>query len=142
MSRIVFDTSVILAYSNDQPEGDEVSGWLRRVSAGEWQGLISAATVAEIFDLLSEKNNEEIAIILINYLKDIGISVVDVDEELARLAGELMSGRGFPGPPGQSDRRLGTTDALVFATAMKKKAVLYTLDDSFDGLGGVDIIGV
>jgi len=131
MSRIVFDTSVILAYSNDQPEGDEVSGWLRKVSAGEWQGLISAATVTEIFDLLSQEHSEELAIILLEYLKDIGIGVVEIDEGLARLAGELMS-----------DCGLGTTDSLVLATALKEKAVLYTLDDSFEGLGGVDVIGI
>ena len=52
MSKIVLDTSAILAYTNDEPPGREVSKWLDKVNSGQWQGIISAVTVTEIFEIL------------------------------------------------------------------------------------------
>lgn len=132
MTRIVFDTSVILSYTLREPRSGGVKEWLRRVAKGEAIGLVSTVTVCEIFEKLARVNNKEAAIILLDRLKRSGIVVMEVTEEIARLAGPLKVQ--FP--------QLSTADAIIFSTAVVNKAVLYTFDRAFQQIGGVDVIGI
>ena len=132
MVRVVFDTSAILSGALKQKGFEEVKKWLNKVAEGEATGLISAATVCEIFTKLTSVGEKDDAIILLDRLKKSGLVVMDVTEDMARLAGPLKAQ--FP--------QLSTADALIATTAYVHKATLFTFDKGFYGIGGVDVIGI
>ncbi len=56
-------------------------------------------------------------------------SIVDIDSEIAESAAELSAKDG-----------LHTTDALIYASAMKSRSTLITLDNDFRGMDDVEIL--
>jgi len=132
MARIVFDTSVLLAIALDEQKAGDVEDELEAVSRGENLGLISAAAVVEIFEKITRVGGREVAVRFLEKLKSSGLFVVDVTEEIAKLAGPLKAR--FP--------QLSTADAIIISTAYANKAKLYTFDKGFFGIGGVDLIGI
>ena len=132
MVRLVFDTSVLLAHSNDEARADEVEKWLERLRDGDVTGLISAATVAEFIEHITRAHDKKTAINSLEYLKQTGLVVMEVTEEIARLAG----------PAKVMHPALSTADALIVTTAHVQDATLFTFDKGFWGVGGVDVIGI
>jgi predicted nucleic acid-binding protein len=132
MARIVFDTSVLISYTNNEPSADEVDRWLNKVAEGEVGGLISAAAVAELMERWSRARSREEALKLLESFKETGLVVMEVTEEIAKLAGPLKA----------KFSQLSTADAMIVSTAYVNKAKLYTFDKGFCGIGGVDIIGI
>lgn len=132
MACIVFDTSVLVSLTNGEPSAGEVGEWVNKVTTGEVLGLISAATITELMEKWCRVRSRSDALTLFESLKESGLVVVDVTEEIAKLAGPLKAK--FP--------QLSTADAIIMSTAYVNKAKLYTFDKGFYGIGGVDVMGV
>jgi predicted nucleic acid-binding protein len=62
------------------------------------------------------------------------MEVLPVEERVARCFAEIVSAARDAG------RKPGVADALIAATAMAHKLPLYTLDDDFTGLAGVNVV--
>jgi tRNA(fMet)-specific endonuclease VapC len=62
------------------------------------------------------------------------MEVLPVEERVARCFAEIVSAARDAG------RKPGVADALIAATAMAHGLPLYTLDDDFTGLAGVDVV--
>jgi predicted nucleic acid-binding protein len=132
MARIVFDTSVLFAYMFKEPSFEEVKVRINRIAEGEDAGLISAVTVAELFERITRTGGKDIALKTLERIKMSGFVVMDVTEEIAKLAGPLKAK--FP--------HLSTADAIIMSTAYANDAKLFTFDKGFYGIGGVDVIGI
>ena len=132
MVRIVFDTSALLAHSNDESNADDVEKQLKKLIDCENTGIISAVTVSEFTEKVTRNSDRKTALNALNLLEESGIVVMEVTEEIARLSGPLKAQ--YP--------RLSTADAIIIATAYINKAKLFTFDKGFLGIGGVDIMGL
>jgi predicted nucleic acid-binding protein len=132
MARLVFDTSVLVTATNKESRYLEVKDWLRKVAEGDVTGLISAVTVSEVTEKITRVDGRKNALNAIDYLKEAGLVVMEVTEEIARLSGPLKAQ--FP--------QLSTADAIIISTAFVNKATLYTLDKGFWGIGGADVMGL
>jgi len=132
MARIVFDTCVLVSYINADAKAESVGEVLNEVADGKVTGLISTAAVCEFLEKVTRVHNREIAIEALNDLKELGLVVMEVTEEIAKLAGPLKA----------KFSQLSTADAIIASTAYVNDAKLYTFDKGFHGIGGVDIIGI
>ena len=132
MARIVFDTSVLVSLTNGEPSATEVAEWLNKVADGEVGGLVSAATIAELMEKWCRSRSRSDALNILESLKESGIVVMDVTEEIAKLAGPLKTK--FP--------QLSTADAIIMSTAYVNNAKLYTFDKGFYGISGVEVMGL
>jgi predicted nucleic acid-binding protein len=132
MVRLVLDTSVLLEYARDQPGAEDVEKWLKKGANGEATLLVSAMTVCEIMEKLTRVDKTETALNFLDCLKESAVVVMDVTEEIARLAGPVKA----------RNPKLSTADALIMTTAYVHKAKLYTFDKGFWGMGGVDLMGL
>jgi predicted nucleic acid-binding protein len=97
---------------------------------------VSAMTLAELhLGLLRARNSverAERARTMAAVERD--MEVIPVEERVARCFAEIVSAARDAG------RKPGVADALIAATAMAHKLPLYTLDDDFTGLAGVDVV--
>jgi len=94
------------------------------ISATE-QLLVPSITITEVFKSILRQRGEEMALIAIAHMTK-GI-VVALDQELAVSAADL--GVQF---------KLPLADSVIYATAQKFKATLWTQDADFKGLPGVN----
>ena len=62
------------------------------------------------------------------------LEVLPIEERVARCFGELVSAARDAG------RKPGVADALIAATAIAHDLPLYTCDDDFAGLAGVEVV--
>jgi predicted nucleic acid-binding protein len=88
------------------------------------QCIVPIIVQLELFKWLAREMGEEQADQMIAYTQK--CIVVPLDTSIARLAADLCR-----------ERKLATADAIVYATALSKRAELLTCDAHFDGLPGV-----
>lgn len=132
MARIVFDTSVLVTATNKERRYLEVKKGVEKVRNGEDIGLISSVTICELFAKFTKGDDRTIAVKALDYLKRSCFVVLDVNEDIAKLAGSLKA----------KSPQLSTADSIIMSTAYANGAKLYTFDKGFYGIGGVDIIGI
>ena len=120
MSTYVLDASALLAYIYDEPGADRVEAILK----GE-EVHMSAATLGEVFYVVMQEEGKEAALQALARIRNIGISIVPLDEGLALSAANL---KGFSGIP--------YVDGMAAATALGYDATLVTLDPDFERLEG------
>jgi len=120
MSTYVLDASALLAYIYDEPGADRVEAILK----GE-EVYMSAATLGEVFYVVMQEEGKEAALQALARIRNIGISIVPLDEGLALSTANL---KGFSGIP--------YVDGMAAATALEYDATLVTLDPDFERLEG------
>jgi len=76
---VVFDAEPLLAFSFDEQGAEEVERWLDRVYDGEIDGYVSSINLAEFRYIAAREGSVERADAQINDLRDMGMTVYDID---------------------------------------------------------------
>jgi toxin FitB len=112
------------------------SGWLEYFADGPNAGFFAAAientrelvvptvVLLEVFKRILQQRDETAALLATGQLKQ--GAVVALDSELALTAAKLGHDLGLP-----------LADSVIYATARRHQATLWTQDRDFDGLDGV-----
>lgn len=126
MARIaaILDTNIFLNVKNrEEPFFEHSLKALRAAEEGEIDAFVSAITVAELCTGYYEQRDESGARDLItNFMANSGYNVVDVNIEVADMAGDI-----------RCKTRLALPDALIVASGVSSNAqYLVSHDDSFE----------
>ena len=89
--------------------------------------LVPSITLAEVFKSIQRQRDEDTALIAIAHMAQ--GQMVDLDEGLAVTAAYLGVGRTPP-----------LADSIIYATAQKYGALVWTQDSDFEGLEGVRFV--
>ena len=116
----VVDSSAWLEYFADGPNA------ARFAAAIENQGklLVPSIILLEVFKRISQQRDDSVALQYIAVMQQ--GAVVDLDADLALRAAVL----------GQQ-HKLPLVDSIIYATAQRAKALVWTQDADFEGLGDV-----
>jgi predicted nucleic acid-binding protein len=120
---IVFDSFAIISHLKGESSSAQVEKYLVEVKDRKTIGYISAANLAEIYYIVWREKGYGNAEVLITSLKDWGLTIVSVDEDIAKKAGRFKAQ--YP---------LSLADAFAAATCQRFEAVLLTGDTEFRNL--------
>ena len=124
-SSIVFDSFAILSFLKGEPGSDRVKEYLLKVHSKQATGYISAVNLCELYYIVMREKGYEDAEILMTSLRDWGLNVVLVDEDIAKVAGQF-----------KAQHPLSLADAFAAAASQKLGACLLTGDTEFKQLKG------
>lgn len=113
----IVDSSCWLEYFSGTRIGEDVSSVIENTEAL----LVPAITIYEVFKKLLIELDEDRALFAVAHMKQ--GQVVDIDSDLAIFAAQ--TGKDF---------NLAMADSLIYATARRHKAHLYTTDKHFKEL--------
>ncbi len=116
----VVDSSAWLEYFADGPNAKHFAAAIESSS----KLLVPSITLLEVFKRISQQRDDSIALQYIAVMQQ--GAVVDLDADLALRAAVL----------GQR-HKLPLADSIIYATAQRANAVVWTQDADFDGLAGV-----
>jgi predicted nucleic acid-binding protein len=77
---IVFDAESLIAHADDEPGSDVVEEYLNAVAVADATGYANCVTLAEIRYTIARKYNRGTADEYLDWLTDLGIEPVDVDD--------------------------------------------------------------
>jgi predicted nucleic acid-binding protein len=120
---ILVDTSAWIEWLIGSPTGEKLSGQLPEQA--EW--LVPTMVQLELAKWLTREVGEDKADQVIAFTQV--CQVVPLDTEIALAAAEACR-----------EHKLATADAIIFATARARGAMLLTCDAHFEGLPGVTLI--
>jgi predicted nucleic acid-binding protein len=118
----VLDASAMLAYIYDEPGADRVEAILTDAEA---EVYMNAATLGEVFYDIMQEEGKEAALQALARIRNSGIKIIPLDEDLAISTANLKSFSGIP-----------YVDGMAAATALEHNATLTTLDPDFERLKG------
>ena len=131
---ITLDTNVILAFSNQ--ESDKNQDALKRlfdsIHSRNHSASISSITVAEIFAIVCRAGEARKAAEIIYYLKEAGVKIIDVTEQIAKNAGLLKSK--YPGMKGFS-----YGDAIIASTCIETLSILITFEKNLNDIKEIEV---
>jgi len=116
----VVDSSAWLSYFADDGNAAVFAGPIENLA----ELLVPSITITEVFKHVMRQRSEEAALIVTAHMKQ--GKVIALDSELAMDAAKLGILYKLP-----------LADSIIFATAQKYSAVLWTQDDDFKGLDNV-----
>lgn len=126
--RVVFDAEPLVAHADDEPGSDVVEEYLDAVAVDDTAGSVSYVTLAEVRYILARKYDRETADEYIDWLIDLGIETVGVDDLWKGTADHVLS----------SNPALG--DAFALATPDQLDATLLVgADADYDHVGDVSV---
>ena len=121
---VLVDTSAWIEWLTGSPAGEKLSGQMPEQS--DW--LVPTMVQLELAKWLTRELGEDKADQVIAFTQV--CQVIPLDTEIALAAAEACR-----------SHKLATADAVVFATARSRGAMLLTCDAHFEGLPGVTLIG-
>jgi len=125
---VVFDAEPLIAHATDEPGSEVVEEYLDAVAADETTGSVSYVTLTEVRYTLGRKYDREIADEYLDWLVDLGVKPVGVEDCWEATADHVLS----------SNPALG--DAFALATANYLDATLLVgADDDYDAIDDVSI---
>jgi predicted nucleic acid-binding protein len=113
----VVDSSAWLSYFADDGNADAFSRPIEKIS----ELLVPSIAITEVFKNVLRQRGEEAALIVTAHMKQ--GRVIPLDSELAMDAARFGLLHKLP-----------LADSIIFATAQKYGAVLWTQDNDFEGL--------
>lgn len=116
----VVDSSAWLEYFADGPNAKHFATAIENQS----KLLVPSITLLEVFKRISQQRDDSIALQYIAVMQQ--GAVVDLDADLALRAAVL----------GQR-HKLPLADSIIYATAQRASALVWTQDADFEGLAGV-----
>ena len=116
----VIDSSAWLSYFAGDGNSDLFAKPIEAID----QLLIPSITITEVFKIIFRQKGEEAALKAVAHMEQ-GF-VVNLDSELAMSAASI-----------RCKLKLPLADSIIYATAQKHGAVVWTQDDDFLGLDGV-----
>jgi predicted nucleic acid-binding protein len=120
VSRNVVDSSAWLAWFTNEPGASAFSGVIEDTE----NLLVPSICILEVFKVVARQRGEGDALQAIALMSQ--SELVDLDAELAVSAALLGNANKLP-----------LADSVVYATARRYGATLWTQDEDFDGLPGV-----
>ncbi len=120
-SRLVLDTSAVLAMRSDEPGADRVEGLLRSARSGRATVLLSFMTRMELLYRIASDEGQEQAESAVRLLDAAGVEWVSCEPAILEEAARLKAGGGL----------LSVADAWIAATAAVRDAVLVHKDREF-----------
>ena len=121
---VLVDTSAWIEWLTGSPSGEKLSGQMPEQS--DW--LVPTMVQLELAKWLTREMGEDKADQVIAFTQV--CQVIPLDTEIALAAAEACR-----------SHKLATADAVIFATARSRGAMLLTCDAHFEGLPGVTLIG-
>ena len=119
----VVDSSAWLSYFASDRNAGVFAEPIERLS----ELLVPSITITEVFKNVLRQRGEEAALIVTAHMKQ--GKVISLDSELAMDAAKLGVLHKLP-----------LADSIIFATAQKYSAVIWTQDNDFEGLANVRYI--
>ncbi len=119
----VVDSSAWLSYFASDTNSAVFSGPIEKLS----ELLVPSITITEVFKNVLRQRSEDAALIVTAHMKQ--GKVIPLDSELAMDAAKFGILHKLP-----------LADSIIFATAQKYSAVLWTQDNDFEGLANVRYI--
>ncbi|MBI2083927.1 MAG: type II toxin-antitoxin system VapC family toxin [Deltaproteobacteria bacterium] len=120
---ILIDSSAWIAYFLESPSASAIDQYLKK----EEQFVLPTIVLYEVYRHLTAKLGSEKALFYVDQMQH--GDVRPLDAELALNAAELSH-----------QYKLGTADAIVYATALSQQAKIITLDNDFRNLPGCTVI--
>jgi len=119
----VVDSSGWLEYFADAPNADFFAPAIEDVA----NLVVPVITLYEVFKRVASEQSTDQAYVAVSQMRQ--GHIVDLDANLAVSAAALSL-----------DRRLPMADSIILATARSFEAVLWTQDEDFRGLDGVEYV--
>lgn len=119
----VVDSSGWLEYFSDAPNADFFAPAIEDVA----NLVVPVITLYEVFKRVASEQSTDQAYVAVSQMRQ--GHIVDLDANLAVSAAALSL-----------DRRLPMADSIILATARSFEAVLWTQDEDFRGLDGVEYV--
>ena len=116
----VVDSSAWLEYFADGPNASRFAAAIENLG----KMLVPSITLLEVFKRISQQRDDAVALQYIAVMQQ--GEVIDLDADLALRAAVL----------GQQ-HKLPLADSIIYATAQRAKAVVWTQDADFEGLSDV-----
>ena len=107
--------------------GDENSSLFAEPIEAVGELLVPSITITEVFKSILRQRDEDTALIAVAHMSQ--GQVIALDEGLAVTAAYLGVGRKLP-----------LADSIIYATAQKYGALVWTQDSDFEGLEGVRFV--
>jgi len=120
MKTFVLDASALMAFFEDRPGADKVEELLAKAAEAKRPLLMSVVNWGEVYYSVWRARGEKAANEILKRIAQLPIELVDVDAELARLAGAL-----------KAQHQLPYADCFAAALATSHKAALVTSDKDF-----------
>jgi len=119
--RYVLDTSVLLAYSGDEPGARVIEALLLKARQGKIEAYISFMTTMEAAYHAFRAKGKDGLVNVLAYLQELPLRRIDMSEELLSLAAQV-----------KGTYRLSVADAWILATAKHLGATLVHRDPEFE----------
>jgi predicted nucleic acid-binding protein len=116
----VFDSWAIFAFLNGEPAAPQVKTIISEAHEAEWPMCITAVNLGEIWYGVARRQSSEAADQTTDYVRRLGLRVVDADWELTRLAARF-----------KSQYRLSYADCFAAALARQLNTEVITGDPEF-----------
>lgn len=126
--RLVFDAEPLIAHAADEPGSATAETYLDAVATSDADGYVNCVTLAEVRYVLARATDRDTASEYIDWVCDLGIETVDVDE-LWRQASEYVL---------EYNPALGDSFALATAEYVDG-TLLVGGDDDYDEIADVPI---
>lgn len=117
----VVDSSAWLSYFADDTNANKFATPIENIE----QLLVPSITLTEVFKIITRQSSEENALQAIAHMEQ--GKVIPLDHSLAIDAAKLGL-----------EHKLPLADSVIYATGQKYDAVIWTQDDDFKGLKGVE----
>ena len=116
----IVDSSAWLAYFADDSNAEYFAEPIENIA----DLLVSSITLAEVFKIVLRQRDEDVALTAIAQMEQ--GQVIALDSRLAIDAGYYGI-----------KHKLPLADSIIYATAMKYDAIIWTQDNDFESLNGV-----
>jgi ribonuclease VapC len=116
----VFDTSVLLAFTEAEEGSDTIDKILKAAKRGEDVVYLSFISFMEIYYVTWQARGENVAKELIVLLESLPLLKVHSTDRIVLSAGRI-----------KANHRLSVADAFIVATAMEKESILVHKDPEF-----------
>ncbi len=126
--KIVFDSFAILSFFKGEKSSKIVQDKIEQVQNGKLSGFLTTVNLAEIYYIIWREKGEEDAETAAESIKDWGIKLVSIDENLAKEAGSI-----------KANHPLSLADAFAAAVTKNENATLLTGDSEFKLLDDLSI---
>lgn len=125
MTKYIFDSFAFLAFFQNEAGADAVAGFLETIISGKANGYITAVNLGEVYYMLSRKGNSAMAASSVDIIRELQISIVDVDALFCLEAARLKVAN-----------KISYADAFAAALTIRLKGHLITGDPEFNALSG------
>ena len=137
LKKYCFDASVLFIYVTEKDACADLDRVISGIKDGRSEGILSTVNLAEFHRAIMRAFSESKADLYISWIRESGLSIVELDEETALLASLKKQRYAKAGSP------FAWGDAFCLATALKNKCqTILTSDNEFDKVTEIEVLKV